>query len=154
MVVRNSGSQLSEMSTISHKFTNHAMSLSCPFHGLKGQKSQGLLFEGVLYSICLSLFLVKSALWSKSPGPLSKNICLYNCLLIVFVIVFFGQAMSPHHPDQMSQRPQVSWVTLWQPMACHMYQNQKVSQLVSEWVTIPPIELSTDSICAAKNWKR
>ena len=36
--------------------------------------------------------------------------------VIVFVIVFvifFGQGMSPHHIDQMSQRSQVSRIALW-----------------------------------------
>ena len=33
--------------------------------------------------------------------------------VFVFVIVFFfGDVMSPHHPDQMSQGSQVSGVTL------------------------------------------
>ena len=37
--------------------------------------------------------------------------------------------------DQISQRSQVSWVTRCHSMACHMFQNQKVGQGVSEWVS-------------------
>ena len=64
MIVMNSGSQLSEMSTTSHKLTSHVMSLS--------------------WSLYLSF-----------------------CLSSVFC-----QVMSPHHSDQMSQRSQVSRVTM------------------------------------------
>ena len=59
---------------------------------LKRHKSLGSLFKGVLlmylsFSLSLSLFL-------------SLSLC------------FFGQVKSPHHSDQMSQRSQVSRVTL------------------------------------------
>ena len=50
---RNSGYQLSEMSTISHKLTSHVMSLSGSLYlslslikCLKGHKSLGSLFKG------------------------------------------------------------------------------------------------------------
>ena len=33
-------------------------------------------------------------------------------MVMVMVMVYFGQVMSPHHSDQMSQRSQVSGVTL------------------------------------------
>ena len=62
MIVVNSGSQLSEMSIISHKLKSHAMSLS----------------------------------WS-----------LYLYLSLALSLV-----MSPHHSDQLSQRSQVSRITL------------------------------------------
>ena len=49
--------------------------------------------------------------------------------VFVFVIVFFfGQVMSRHHPDQMSQGSQISGVTL---LLCF----QKVTHLLSEWVS-------------------
>ena len=32
--------------------------------------------------------------------------CLSNCLLV-------GQVMSPHQSDQISQKSQVSWITIW-----------------------------------------
>ena len=40
----------------------------------------------------------------------SKCICLCNCLCHC---LFFGQVMSPHHSDQMSQRSKVSRMALW-----------------------------------------
>ena len=83
MIGVNSGFQLSEMSTISHKFTGRVMCLylslslisSCLFETLikclKGHKSPGPLFEGVLYmylsmslSLSLSLYLSLSFLVS------------------------------------------------------------------------------------------
>ena len=85
----------------------------------------------------------------KSQRSQSSGIALCRCSLNVFVFVivsifvfvfvfvsFFGQVMSPHHSDQMSQKSQVFWVTLWQPMACHMFQNQKCDSLshsVTHW---------------------
>merc|ERR1711956_129384 len=46
----------------------------------------------------------------------SKCICLCHCLCLCICLchyLFFGQVMSPHHSDQMSQRSQVSRVALW-----------------------------------------
>ena len=47
---------------------------------------------------------------------LSKCICLCHCLCLCICLchcLFFGPVMSPHHSDQMSQRSQVSMITLW-----------------------------------------
>ena len=47
---------------------------------------------------------------------LSKCICLSHCLCLCICLchcLFFGQVMSPHHSDQMSQRSQVSRIALW-----------------------------------------
>ena len=81
--------------------------------------------------VCLSLSFfwsshVSSSLWSnvsKVTGLLdrslklfSKCICLCNCLCHCHCLcqcLFFGQVMSPHHSDQMSQRSQVSGIALW-----------------------------------------
>ena len=58
---------------------------------LKGHKSLGLLLGGVLkMSLSLSLSLLLSFSLSLSLS------------------IFFGQVMSPHHSDQMSQWSQVS----------------------------------------------
>ena len=65
--------------------------------------------------------------------------CLCHCL-------FFGQVMSPHNSDQMSQRSQVSRVTL---LLCFS-KGLSVSEWVSEWVTRSPIELSAGQL---KMWK-
>ena len=43
--------------------------------------------------------------------PLKSNARVF-VIVFVFILVFFGQVMSPHHSDQMSQRSQVSWVAL------------------------------------------
>ena len=42
--------------------------------------------------------------------PLSLSLSLY---LSLSLSSFFGQVMSPHHSDQMSQRSQVSRIALW-----------------------------------------
>ena len=55
----------------------------------------------------------------------------------MFVIVFFGQFMSPHHSNQMSQRSQISWVALFMSIS----KVPSVSESVSESVTRSPIEL-------------
>ena len=60
---------------------------------LKGHKSLGLLFE--------------HALKMSFSSSLSLSLYLY------FSLSFFGQVMSPHHSDQMSQRSQVSRIALW-----------------------------------------
>ena len=47
---------------------------------------------------------------------LSKCICLCHCLCLCLCLChcsFFGQVMSPHHPDQMSQRSPVSGIAFW-----------------------------------------
>ena len=60
-------------------------------------------------------------------------------VVFVFVIVFFfGQVMFPHHSDQMSQRSQVSRVTL---LVCFLKGHS-----VSQWVTKSPIELSAGQL--------
>ena len=74
-----------------------------------------------------------TSLKDRSLKVLSKCICLCHCLCLCLCIclchcLFFGQVMSPHHPDQMSQGWQVSGVTL---VLCF----QKVAQWVSEWVS-------------------
>ena len=64
---------------------------------LKSQKSQRLLFEGVLLMyLSLSLSLTLSLSLSLS---------------------FFGHVMSSHHSDQMSQRSQVSRIA---PLRCSL----------------------------------
>ena len=114
---------------------------SCPLitliKYLKSHKSLGSLSEGVLkmylslsLSLCLSLPFFWSGHVSSSLGSnvskvtglldcslklFSKCICLCNCLCLCICLchcLFFGQVMSPHHSDQMSQRSQVSRVTL------------------------------------------
>ena len=49
-------------------------------------------------------------LWKYRMWWVLWVLCLCNCLCLC---LFIGQAMSPHHSDQMSQRSQVSSVTLW-----------------------------------------
>ena len=64
---------------------------------LKGHKSLGLLLGGVL----------KMSLSLSSSLSLSLSLSLYLSLS-----TFFGHVMSSHHSEQMSQRSQVSGVTL------------------------------------------
>ena len=86
MIVKNSNSLLSEMSTISHKLTSHGMCFSwylylsllfdqvmSPHHSgqmSQGHKALGSLFEGVIrlylsLSLSLSLYLILFVLCSK-----------------------------------------------------------------------------------------
>ena len=60
-------------------------------------------------------------------------------LVIVFVV---GQVISPHHSDQVSQRSQVSGVTL---LLCFS-KGLSVSEWMSESVTRSPIELSAGQL--------
>ena len=56
-----------------------------------------------------------TSLWDRSLKVLSKCICLCHCLCLCLCIchcLFVGQVNSPHHSDQVSQRSQVSRVTL------------------------------------------
>ena len=48
---------------------------------------------------------------------------------------FFGQVMSPHHSDQMSQRSQVSRVALCMSKVKVLSVSQSVSSSVSDKVT-------------------
>ena len=52
-----------------------------------------------------------TSLRDRSLKVLSKCICHCHCLCLCHCL-FFGQVMSPHHSDQMSQRSQVSGVAL------------------------------------------
>ena len=75
---------------------------------LKGHKSLGLLLKGVL--------------WGRQVGGqvgrwVSMQVGKY----------FFGQVMSPHHSDNISQWSQVSQSALWQ-----CFSKVSCSQLVSE----------------------
>ena len=47
------------------------------------------------------------------PMPREEDIGWVMTLSLSLSLLFVGQAMSPHHSDQMSQRSQVSRVTLW-----------------------------------------
>ena len=97
IIVINSCYQMSEMSTISHKLTSYAMSLSWSLY----------LYLSLALSLVMSPHhsdqvyqrsqVSRITLWRYSPN---------------FAVVF-GQVMSPHHSDQMSQRSQVSRITLW-----------------------------------------
>ena len=71
MIVMNSGYQLSEMSTISHKFTSHVKSL--------------YLYLVFGWVINVSTSLIKCLKGHKSPA---FRIALWRCSLNVFVIVF------------------------------------------------------------------
>ena len=51
-------------------------------------------------SLCLSSYV-------------SLSLSLYVSLSLSLSLSFFGQVMSPHPSDQMSQRSQASWVTFW-----------------------------------------
>ena len=66
---------------------------------LKGHKSLGLLL-GCVFKMSLSL-------------SLSLSLCLSLYCLCICLCLFFGQVMSPHHSDQMSQRSQVSKIAHW-----------------------------------------
>ena len=52
-----------------------------------------------------------TSLWGRSLKVLSKCIRLCHCLCLCHCL-FFGQVMSLHHSDQMSQRPKVSRIAL------------------------------------------
>ena len=61
--------------------------------------------------------------------------CSQNVFVFVFVfvfVIFFGQVMSPHHTDQMSQWSQVSGIAL---CMAKVKVTQSVTQLVSDKVT-------------------
>ena len=88
---------------------------------------------------CLKCHKLQARIWSLF-------LSVKNCSLEVFskchchchfLCLFVRQVMSTHHSDQMSLRSQVSWVTLWQSMACLMFQKSKVAQSltlsVSDW---------------------
>ena len=62
---------------------------------LKGHKSLGSLSEDVLWMF------------------LSLTLSLYLSLYLSLSCLIVGQVMSSHHSDKMSQRSQVSRVTLW-----------------------------------------
>ena len=67
---------------------------------------------------------------------LSKFICLCHCLCLCICLchcLFFGQVMSPHHSDQMSQRSQVSRVALCMSKVKVLSASEWVSEWVSEW---------------------
>ena len=68
---------------------------------------------------------------------ISKCICLCHCLCLCICLchcLFFGQIMSPHHSDQMSQRSKVSRIALWR---CSL--NVFVSVIVFVFVFVPVI---------------
>ena len=73
---------------------------------------------------------------------LSLSVSLY--LSLSLSSSFFGQVMSPHHPDQLSQGSQVSRVTL---LLCF---SKGVS--LSQWVTRSPIELSAGQLKSYNNF--
>ena len=69
-----------------------------------------------------------TSLWDRPLKVLSKSIC--HCLCICHChCLFFCQVMSPHHSDQMSQRSQVSGVTLLVSFS----KGPLLTQWVSEW---------------------
>ena len=52
--------------------------------------------------------------WDPSLKVLSKCICLCHCLFLCLChCLFVGQAICPHHSDQMSQRSRVSDIVLF-----------------------------------------
>ena len=62
---------------------------------------------------CSQLSEMKSVFQVPSLRSQVFRIGHWGCSLNVMAIVYFGQVMSPHHSDQMSQRSQVSGVALW-----------------------------------------
>ena len=104
---------------------------------LKGHKSLGLLLGGVLkmsLSLSLSLYLSLSIFFVMSCLLITLNKCLkghkslglplggvlkislslsLSLSLYLSLSIFFGHVMSSHHSDQMSQKSQVSRVTLF-----------------------------------------
>ena len=71
-----------------------------------------IVFVFVIFLARSSLLItvIKCLKGHKSFRLLSERV-LYMCLSLS--LFFFGQLMSPHHSDQMSQRSQVSRVALW-----------------------------------------
>jgi len=69
-------------------------------------------------------------------------VSLYLSLYLSLSLSFFGQVMSPHHPDEMSQGSQVSRVTL---LLCFL-KGHLLTHSVSESVTRSPIELSAGQL--------
>ena len=57
-----------------------------------------------------------TSLWDRSLKVLFECICLCHCLCLCIChchCLFYGQVMSHHHSDQMSQRSQVPRTALW-----------------------------------------
>ena len=144
MIVMNSGSQLSEMSTISNKLTSQFMRLSWFL-------SLSLVFGQVISPHHSDQMSHRSqfswmALWRCSLSVFAFVIIFVFVFVFVnaFVIVFFGQVMSPHHSDQMIQMSQVSSIAFWKcslhvlslslslylPLSLSMIQKSQVSSIV------------------------
>ena len=75
---------------------------------------------GLLFSIVRNLISVSkvTSLWDHSFRLFSQFLCFCDCLclgicLCLYHCLFVGWVMSPHHPNQMSQRTQVSGVAIW-----------------------------------------
>ena len=87
---------------------------------LKGHKSLGSLCSVVKTLIVSGARRTKGQTrWpieDRSFKVFSKCICHCHCLCLCICLcccLFFGQIMSPHHFDQMSERSQVSRIALW-----------------------------------------
>ena len=95
--------------SLSFSLSCHCLFLVClclltiMFKCFKGHKYIGSLYGGALW-MYLSLSLSLSLYLSLSLS-MSLSLSLW--------LSFFGQVMSPHHSDQMSQRSQDSRIALW-----------------------------------------
>ena len=90
----------------------------------------------LLVRSCFLITLIKCLKGQKSQRLKVFSKCIYHCLchcLCLCHCIFFGQVMSLHHSDQMSQRSQVSRVALCMSKVKVLSVSESVSQWVSQW---------------------